>query len=97
MAAYWTNFAKTGDPNGEGLPEWPAFASSRQSALLIGEDIRAGEIPNHANLAAIDRLYGAVRVVLKYGALIAGATVLAVLALLWWLASTLLLRREATA
>lgn len=26
MASYWTNFAKTGNPNGRSLPHWPAYA-----------------------------------------------------------------------
>ncbi len=30
---YWTNFAKTGDPNGPGLPEWPRY--STQTDLLM--------------------------------------------------------------
>lgn len=28
MIGYWTNFAKTGNPNGSGLPNWPQFSTS---------------------------------------------------------------------
>jgi len=30
MESYWTNFAKTGNPNSGGLPEWPQFGVERK-------------------------------------------------------------------
>jgi para-nitrobenzyl esterase len=33
MQQYWTNFAKTGDPNGGSLPRWPRFAPAARAYL----------------------------------------------------------------
>jgi len=39
MSAYWVQFAKTGNPNRAGIPEWPAYTSSRGPILEIGDAI----------------------------------------------------------
>lgn len=38
MNAYWANFAKTGNPNGDGLPDWPGFTSEKEEILDIQRD-----------------------------------------------------------
>jgi len=38
MNAYWANFAKTGNPNGEGLPEWPVYNTHNEEILDIQPD-----------------------------------------------------------
>jgi para-nitrobenzyl esterase len=38
MQAYWTNFVRTGDPNGEGLPPWPRFTLKDRSYLAFTDD-----------------------------------------------------------
>jgi para-nitrobenzyl esterase len=36
MVIYWTNFAKSGDPNGGGLPEWPRLLEADEETLVFG-------------------------------------------------------------
>ncbi|MBC6982883.1 carboxylesterase/lipase family protein [Caulobacter sp. 17J80-11] len=59
MAGYWVNFARTGDPNGPGLPAWAPFDGA---ASLCFEDRPAPcDLPDRKTLSAFDAAYDAVR------------------------------------
>jgi para-nitrobenzyl esterase len=56
MSQYWVNFATNGDPNGAGLPIWPAYVPRTDTVLHIDKTISAGPLPNQTYYAFWDRL-----------------------------------------
>ena len=57
MNGYWVNFAKTGNPNGEGLPNWPVYTKNEGEILdiqLDGEAVGKSD-PRKARLDVIEK------------------------------------------
>jgi para-nitrobenzyl esterase len=57
MSSYFVNFAKTGDPNGPGLPPWPAFTESSQTVMHFDAKSSARPAPNMTQIKAMDEYF----------------------------------------
>ena len=61
MNAAWVQFAKTGNPNGAGLPLWPAATANDPQYLEYGDKIRPGRGLSDRNMRFLAEYFGRLR------------------------------------
>jgi para-nitrobenzyl esterase len=61
MSSYWVNFAKSGNPNGQGSPPWQAFTNTESNVQYLGDPITVAGVANIKGLSAFDAVYTTVR------------------------------------
>ena len=59
MGAYWTNFARTGDPNGPGLPVWPKYGPTEYEVMRLDADAKAAPDARRGRYLLLDEVWGA--------------------------------------
>jgi len=57
MVAYWTNFAKYGDPNSDAIPEWPAYDIKTKRWMILDNEISVEANVRKEKLDAIENTY----------------------------------------
>ncbi len=58
MGQYWTNFARTGDPNGPDLPKWPTTGPTEWQVMYLSADSQAKADPYRARYLFLDSVWG---------------------------------------
>jgi len=61
MSGYWVNFARSGNPNGQGMPVWPPFTNADSRTIYLGDPVVTGGVANISSLKVFDAVYSSVR------------------------------------
>jgi para-nitrobenzyl esterase len=56
MGRYWINLAASGNPNSQGLPNWPAYAANSDETIDFGQDVSILKGPRNEQLDLIERI-----------------------------------------
>ncbi|MEM7079640.1 MAG: carboxylesterase family protein [Pseudomonadota bacterium] len=54
MVGYWTNFARSGNPNGDGLPPWPAYDPAAHTTQRLNSNVQTINGAQRARLDLIE-------------------------------------------
>jgi para-nitrobenzyl esterase len=57
ISSYDINFAKTGDPNGKGLPTWPAFTEKHPQVMVFDAAPSARPYPLLPRVKVLDAYF----------------------------------------
>ncbi|HXR47457.1 MAG TPA: carboxylesterase family protein [Candidatus Limnocylindrales bacterium] len=57
MSIYWVNFAKHGEPNGKGVPKWPAFSNRKPQVMYFNQTPHVGPVPSADSLEVLDEYF----------------------------------------
>ncbi len=55
MTGYWTQFARTGDPSGPGLPPWPKYDAKTDQVQELGHEVKQRPIPHGDRFPLFER------------------------------------------
>ena len=61
ISSYWINFAKTGDPNGQDLQDWPVFSEDDLKVMIFDVNPSARPLPIIDRLKAFDAYFSGLR------------------------------------
>ena len=57
LMTYWTNFAKTGNPDGSSLIHWPRFEPPQPKVMFFGRNDAVAPVPNRERLRLLDSYF----------------------------------------
>ena len=58
MSGAWMAFARTGDPNTAGLPQWPAYSAESRPTMLLNNESRVVSDPERGLRLLMEEVLG---------------------------------------
>lgn len=58
MSSYWANFIRSGDPNGEGLANWPASSANSTETMELGDHFGVVKVADEQRIGFVKKWFG---------------------------------------